>query len=167
MLSGTFSLWFQQTDQVISFFKNTDACVYLHIEWKWDAITSGRRRCMLMQVWYDRHKGELSTCDWGARNGQICTTYVKKRTLGHKQCINKSSLNHANLWLNLFTWRINRNIKRICDSDYVPKDREIEKPRGRNSFLLSLFPSRHRQAKSSKGLSQLHNVLCSAHCMPL
>lgn len=34
MLSGTFSLWNQQTDQVISFFKNTDACVYLHIEWK-------------------------------------------------------------------------------------------------------------------------------------
>lgn len=49
----------QQTDQVISFFKNTDACVYLHIEWKWDAITSGCGRRMLMQVWRDGREGEL------------------------------------------------------------------------------------------------------------
>lgn len=75
MLSGTFSLWIQQTDQVISFFKNTDACVYLHIEWKRDAITSGHGRRMLMQVWCDGREGELSTCDWGVRNGQICTMH--------------------------------------------------------------------------------------------
>lgn len=31
--------------------KNTDACIYLHIEWKWHT---------LMQVWRDGCEGELT-----------------------------------------------------------------------------------------------------------